>query len=117
MPLPTDRECCASKPPCTKKASNIFAKCSRPPSRPTRGRKKRGLQFALFLRPVRLVQALQEQKHPEQRRPHHGFTALLRLPGLQRQTDSLGKLGGSRRSPSRDASCPANDRAGRQRLL
>ena len=43
--------------------------------------------------------------------------AVLRLPALQGQADPLGKLGGGERHAPRHAPCPADDRAGRQRLL
>jgi len=54
------------------------------------GRKKRGLQFALFLRQGRLVQTLQGKNCFKPCRAHHGPAALLHLPALQGQADAVG---------------------------
>src|SRR5205823_4483780 len=115
--LRTGKEWPAWKRSCMTKASSIYERFCRPRWRPTKGRKKRGLQFALFLREKRLVQTLQTQDGAEQHRAYPHRAAVLRLPALQGQADPLGKLGGSDRKASRHASCPADDGAGRQRLL
>src|SRR5271167_2213608 len=98
--LRTAREWLMWKQHCTKRALNIFASCCRPRWHPTTGRKKRGLQFALFLREKCLVQTLQGKNDLKQHRSHRRRPAVLRLPALQGQADPVEKLGGSDGSAS-----------------
>jgi hypothetical protein len=81
------------------------------------GAQKKGLRFAVFVRENRRVQTLQNQDGAEQRRAPLHRPAVLRLSALQGQAYPLGKLGRSEREALGHASCPADDDAGRQRLL
>src|SRR5271166_3842233 len=106
-----------SSQPCTKTASSISEGCFRRQWRPTKGRKKRGLQFALFLWKGRLIQTMQRKERSEQRRAYRCSPSLLHLPALQSQADAVGKLGGSEWHAPHHAARPADGGAGRQRLF